>query len=412
MSDNNGFNFSPSFQPGADQHGRSQQSYFDLSGGTGASHNHQAYSLMSGTPPTPQYRSAQSAPQRSSEVYSSSTHADVLPGSNGGYNYARAGLQSHGTSATMKPDAISTPSSMDTTALRNRAYGTSLGHDSRNHDSPSRGASSMQQVFDGNRSQPSTRYAGPSAYGMTGPLATDYGHHRPDSRGGATTRREAKSTGLPNSNLSPYRYASDGNVQAKPSALSQGDLDPLLIRPPNLHVPTAQMIERPHSASRLSKQTSQSGNRSRLDSQPPAFDIKGNGGSPEQQTQVENQYPTIVHPHAIFDDARHQNNRAAEAARKAAENSTPKQAEAETSGNGAADDSTRKNQMALEMKQMKQMIEKMKGYRDQDPALFSEIWGQLTTVSFSGSLRSKGASRRLSHRTSNVLWSNWLENTV
>lgn len=525
MSDHHGFNYYPYLQPGAEQRGRSQPSYPAPSGENRASCHRQTYSSM--TPPTPQYPSAQSAPERPSEVYSNSIRADVMSSRNGGYDSARAGPHSHGTSTPMSSDATTALSSIANSALGTFAHASSLGQDSRSHASPSREGSSMQQFSDYNRWQPSNSYARSSVYGMTGPLANDNSHLRPDSRGGATTRDEARSTELPSSYVTPYTtYASDGHRQTQPDALSQGGSR------------TAQIIQRPDSAARIAggvlktssrqqpttsnevtsntvrgsepsqtqpqshlaskpqnwfqlsnpdqnapswipptstplEKTSnlesqkrhranaipvarsspklqvkkgatdgeQHGNQPPLETQPPTLDISANGINLGQRTQTEDQYPTTVNPNAIFDNVRYQESRAAaaaskveadrtaaaaseaeaafllaaasskaeadrrkaaavskaeaaarrkaavaskaEAARKAAEKVAAEKAEAqaEASGNGAASDSASKNQMELEIRQMKQMIEKMRDYKTKDPDLFSEIWELVKKVS-------------------------------
>lgn len=199
---------------------------------------------MSTTSPTPQYPSAQSAPEPSSVVYSSSGHSDFLSSTNGEYGSARAVPKSHGLPAVINSYGTNSHSWIDPSALGELAYAASLGQDSRNHTSPPREGSSAQQTVNYNRSRPSISYADTSVYGMTGSLADDFGDHQPDRGGGAATRDGSRSTESPNSRSTPYTmYASDGNHHAQPHASSRGKSR------------TAQMIQRPDSASQVSTPT-------------------------------------------------------------------------------------------------------------------------------------------------------------
>lgn len=224
MSYGSGFHYSPYYQGNAEQDGRNQQSHPNLSGGNATSYQRQSNSSMTTTPTTQPYSSAQPT--------IGATNSE-------GYHASRVGTQPHAPPAIDHYPANSR-SSIDTTALGNLAYASSLGQDSRSHPSPARNNSSMQHIVDYNRSKPTNAFAGAQMYEMVNPTASDYDHRRSEIREPASTR----STDIPDTYAPPppppySMYSDDGKRQQQPYTPSHG------------HASSPQAIQRPDSAARI-----------------------------------------------------------------------------------------------------------------------------------------------------------------
>ena len=123
--------------------------------------------------------------------------------------------------------------------------------------------------------------------------------------------------------------------------------------------------------------------------QPPIVDL-GRDQISNTATPVEPQF-TTVDPSQVFNHTEYSRRQAAAAAaaeaaaaKKAVEeveasrSSTTQPNVATSQVNGIDSESSKKDQMELEMKQM---IEKMRDYKAKDPSLFTEIWEQVKKVS-------------------------------
>ena len=121
--------------------------------------------------------------------------------------------------------------------------------------------------------------------------------------------------------------------------------------------------------------------------QPPIVDL-GRDQISSPATPAEPQY-TTVDPSQVFNHTEYSRRQAAAAAEAAAvkkaiqdveasKPSTTQPSVATPQVSGIDSESSKKDQMELEMKQM---IEKMRDYKAKDPSLFSEIWEQVKKVS-------------------------------
>ena len=121
--------------------------------------------------------------------------------------------------------------------------------------------------------------------------------------------------------------------------------------------------------------------------QPPIVDL-GRDQISDPTTPAEPQF-TTVDPSQVFNHTEYSRRQAAAAAEAAAVKKAVEDAEASKSSTtqpniattqvgGIDSESSKKDQMELEMKQM---IEKMRDYKAKDPSLFTEIWEQVKKVS-------------------------------
>lgn len=121
--------------------------------------------------------------------------------------------------------------------------------------------------------------------------------------------------------------------------------------------------------------------------QPPIVDL-GRDQISNTATPVEPQF-TTVDPSQVFNHTEYSRRQAAAAAEAAAAKKAVEEVEASRSSttqpnvatsqvNRIDSESSKKDQMELEMKQM---IEKMRDYKAKDPSLFTEIWEQVKKVS-------------------------------
>ena len=257
MSYSNGFHYSPYYQNNAEQDGRNQQSYQNASRGNASSYQRQPYSSMA-TTPTTQYPSAQTS---------------LGATSSGGYT-PQARTQTHGPAMTHYP--ANSRSSIDTTALGNLAYASSLGQDSRTRTAPR--INPMQQIVDYNRSQP---VSGPPLYEMSAHApASEYEHRRPENRETTGTRSTEMTQ---HTHGSPYAmYPHDGNRQPQAYTSTHG----------NGNASSPQAAQGPDSAARMAEQAS---NQTNL--QPPRPASGQNfRASHSRLNSRGNQSPIIPHP--------------------------------------------------------------------------------------------------------------------
>lgn len=203
MSYNNQFSYSPYFQ-GANQNGRAQVSYPNNSTEAG-SYRRQSHSY-------PQPQSYPSSPQTSSEsapnAYAPPKHGYLRPPSNGDYDNTKAKNQVVGMNTyqnARKP--------IDTTALGNLAYASSLGQNSPDHSATGLDNSSLQQVSDYNHSQTTANYSEPSPYPLsaTAPATNRYEFPRPDNYEAGNRRESIESRDSSSMHQAHYAsYSADG----------------------------------------------------------------------------------------------------------------------------------------------------------------------------------------------------------
>lgn len=217
MSYNDYNNLSPHFQSGAEQDGRSHPPYQDTAGTSSGGYQRQKYSSMNTNAASEQSISAQTSAERSSTVYSMSRPVEVSDTSSRGYHIARGRPHGHGTATMMSHYPSNSRSSIDTTALGNLAYASSLGQNSRSHAAAARDGSMMQHIVDYNRSGNNSNYSGSPVYGMTAVSINGYDLRRSDSRGAVNTRDEARPTEIQSSYGSSYStYAQDAHGSRQP----------------------------------------------------------------------------------------------------------------------------------------------------------------------------------------------------
>lgn len=174
----NAFSHSPYFGQG--EHGSRNQALYRES-----LNGNEAYQRPTGAP---QYSAVQASNGSTSYAYPRYSERS----GNGSYQVTRATPQSHYNTADL--NSYSTAgSSVDTTALGNLAYASSLGRESRDRVSLLR-HSSMQQVVDNSRSQPATSPNIVPAYKMISPATDGYGQHRADSSGAGSVKNYHKET--------------------------------------------------------------------------------------------------------------------------------------------------------------------------------------------------------------------------
>ena len=162
----NNYNYSPYFQHGTSQgqDGQAQQLYPDSMSG---SCQPQSYPVTNSSQPYPH----QYAPvSHTSNAYASQGYRDPNAANN-----KRAESLREGYSHNRNPNPRA---SVDTTALGNLAYASSLGHDSKEQATTARGNPSMQQIINYNRSQPSS----PSNETGSAKMST-YDHQRSSREG-------------------------------------------------------------------------------------------------------------------------------------------------------------------------------------------------------------------------------------
>lgn len=426
MSYSNGFHHSPYYQGNAEQDGRNQQSYQNSSRENTTSYQRQTYPSMTSAPTTQPYLSAQAS------LGATST-------SHGGYHTARVETQTHGGPPAINHYPAISRSSIDTTALGNLAYASSLGQDShsRNQAAPARNNSSMQQIIDYNRSQPTTSFSASSLYGINASSTNEYDPRRSENREPASTR----STDMQNAYGSPYgmyTYAQNRENASSPQAMNRPDSgarmteraskQTSLTHPPrpasgqnvrltqssnqstplnraasngshvseHSHPQPQQMSNVPskplpasspifRSSHAMTTQGQLSENH-RHQTHSPSLSHGFNLDNREQFIQRDTQVPTTIDPNKIFNQVEHLKRQAAvaaeaETARKTAGDAARKKAEAEAQAsineNASSSVPSTKDRMELEMKQM---IEKMRDYKAKDPNLFSQIWEQVKKV--------------------------------
>lgn len=166
----NGFNHSPYFGPG--EHGNRNQALYRES-----SNGNEAYQRPTGTP---QYSAVHSSNGSLSYAYPRYLEG----GGNGPYQLTRATPPSPYSTANLNTYSTA-GSSVDTTALGNLAYASSLGRESRDRVSLLR-HSPLHQVVDYGRSQPVTSLV--PAYKMNFPATVGYDHHGADNNGAGSVR--------------------------------------------------------------------------------------------------------------------------------------------------------------------------------------------------------------------------------
>ena len=138
---NNNYPYSPYFQQGIEQDGRPKQSYSDR---MADAYQRQGYPSMS---PNQTLQGQAYSQQYASNVYMSQGYADVNATINGREGSTRGYIQNHNPRA-----------SVDTTALGSLAYASSLGQDSRETASKTKGNPSMQHLVNHSRSQDRNSY--------------------------------------------------------------------------------------------------------------------------------------------------------------------------------------------------------------------------------------------------------------
>lgn len=202
MSYNNQFSYSPYFH-GANQNGRDQVAYPNTSTEGGS------YQRQSPSYPEPQsYPSPQTSSESAPNAYASSKYGYLRPPNTGDYDNTKAKNQVVGMNTyqnARKP--------IDTTALGNLAYASSLGQNSPDHSVTGLDNSSLQQVSDYNHSQTTANYSEPSPYSLnaTAPATNRYEFPRPDNYEAGNRRESIESRDSPSMNQAHYAsYSADG----------------------------------------------------------------------------------------------------------------------------------------------------------------------------------------------------------
>lgn len=203
MAYNDGCNYTSSYFQGSEQDGRSQAPYPDVTNGNG--YQRQSYQPMTSAPTA--YISAQTSSERTTNNYPPSRYVDLGSSNNGGYN-PRAGGH---TNPGMNAYHANPRSSIDTTALGNLAYASSLGQDSRHQSTPTRENASLQPISDYNRSQAAATYGESASCGLTSTASNAYDHRRSDSRGAVRSRDNASMRNSPIIHSSQYGNFSANN---------------------------------------------------------------------------------------------------------------------------------------------------------------------------------------------------------
>lgn len=214
----NGYNRSPYFH-GSGQDERSQASYSDTAGGNGT-YQRQPYQPMTSAPTT--YVSVQTSSERTTNNYDPARYANLGGSNDGGYN-ARAGTN---TNPGINSYHTNPRSSIDTTALGNLAYASSLGQGSRHQSASVRENSSLQPISaDHNASQTAATYGESASYGLTSMTPNGYDHRRSDSRGTSNSKENINSRDSPSMQVSQYGgySASDGYGNQQPQVFSRLD---------------------------------------------------------------------------------------------------------------------------------------------------------------------------------------------
>lgn len=213
----NSYNRSPYFH-GSEQDGRSQTSYSDGRGGNG-SYQRQPYQPMTSAPTA--FVSVQTSSERTTNAFDSARYAD-LGSTNGGVYNARA--ENH-TNAGVNTYHTNPRSSIDTTALGNLAYASSLGQGPRHQPASNRENLSLQPISDYNTSQAAVTYGESSSYGLASMASNGYDHRRSDSRGIINAKDNTNSRGSPSMHVPQYGGYSAGDGYSNQQAQVYGGLD-------------------------------------------------------------------------------------------------------------------------------------------------------------------------------------------
>ncbi|KAL9611590.1 MAG: hypothetical protein Q9167_003779 [Letrouitia subvulpina] len=210
MSYNNRFGYSPYFHQSSGQDARGQESYQNSETGTSQYQNqdYQSLSYQSNQHQTP-YRPTVTSTDRSTS-YITSRDGDL---STGGQAQGKKGNHDYSTS---RPP-------VDTTALGNLAYASSLSHESRSPLTPSDNPS-LQQIINFNRSRTNQTYSSHPTYDpgtVNGYQQQQPGSYRATSSSEDQTRARSNSQFHQTSNInSPNRIQSE-----KPQLSYQNTLD-------------------------------------------------------------------------------------------------------------------------------------------------------------------------------------------
>lgn len=203
-----GFNWSPYFDHVADHEGRNQPS------DVGGSYQRPSYQSTA-TPTASNAPSHEYSPAQSSAGRNSDSHSRYTPV--GTTNPSSESTRTGRFDSRRLPPYSTAQASINTTAMGNLAYASSLAQEQRTSTTPTR-YGSMQHIVDYNRySQPTSSSAGSAVYGMTSTASNGY-EHRSDSRGPGIAREEYK----PPDSQSNY-LASNTNANANANtSLSNG----------------------------------------------------------------------------------------------------------------------------------------------------------------------------------------------